>query len=563
MGRSKLPLFVVIAVLLITSFAHAWQGGLNVSVFPAPPSLSASVEFSEPSGNKKLDADETGRLIITVRNTGKGEAFDVKADLSTERNIRGLDFDGSVTIGTIAPGESVRKEVALRASEDIATTNINFNITLKEANGFDPDPVRIAFETKAFEPPKLILADIGMDKPRVKPGETVEVTLRIQNTGYGDARNVSVDIETGENVFIAGDSKTHFELGGLSAGKFRDVKFEFYTNKRIRNGEKVPVSVRINEARPQFKLAKALDIVMDSPQKQIETVVVKGDEDRPKGSIEVAGGLSSEVDSNIPEGIKAGEYDVAVIIGNKDYTEAGIANVEYADRDAQIMKQYLMTAFGFDEDRIIYAENARIGKFNEIFGSEAQPRGRLNKAVKPGVSKVFVYYVGHGAPDLDTKEAYFVPVDANPQYLASNGYKLQTFYNNLSQIPAKKMTIVLDACFSGNSQQKQLIFDKISPALVKVKKELRSPQNALLITSAAPDQVSAWFPKKKHSLFTYYFLKGIQGGADANKDRKITAAEMRDYLKEHVPYEANQIIGFEQQPLVMGNDSDVIVTLKK
>ncbi|MBI5212327.1 MAG: hypothetical protein HY957_03015 [Nitrospirae bacterium] len=362
-----MPYRFIIASLIIAfsaGIAFAGQGGLNVNVFPLPPSLSATVEFSEPSGNKKLDADETGKLIITVKNSGKGDAFDVKAEISSDKRISGLIFDGSVIIGTVEPGKSVRKEITLTASEDIPTSDINLNITLKEANGFDPDPVKIAFQTKVFEPPKLIVADIGMDKPRVRPGETVEVTVRIQNTGYGDARAVSVDIETGENVFMAGDSKTRFELGGLPAGKFKDVKFEFYTNKRIRNGEKVSITVRINEARPQFKLAKALDILMDAPQKKIETVIVKGDEDKPKGSIEIAGGLSIDVDMNIPDGERAGKYDAAVIIGNKRYSASGSPDIEFADRDAQTMKEYLIKTFGYDPQNIIYTEDAGFAKFN-------------------------------------------------------------------------------------------------------------------------------------------------------------------------------------------------------
>jgi len=556
--------FVILSLIIAftAGLAFAGQGGLNVNVFPLPPSLSAAVEFSEPSGNKKLDADETGKLIITIKNSGKGDAFDLKADINTDKRISGLSFDSPVTIGTVEPGKSVRKEISLIASEDMPTSDINLNVTLKEANGFDPDPVKIAFQTKAFEPPKLIVADIGMDKPRVKPGETVEVTVRIQNTGYGDARSVSVDIETGENVFMAGDSKTRFELGSLQAGKFKDVKFEFYTNKRIKNGEKVPITVKINEARPQFKLAKALNIVMDAPQKKIETVIVKGDEDMPKGAIEIAGGLSIDVDMQIPQGEKAGKYDVAVIIGNKHYSASGSPDIEFADRDAQIMKEYLIKTFGYDPQNIIYVEDAGFAKFNEIFGSESSHKGRLYNFVKKDISKVFIYYVGHGAPDLETSEAYFVPVDANPQFIKTSGYKLQTFYSNLSKIPAKKITIVLDSCFSGNSE-KGMLFKGISPSLVKVKKEYQGPANAVIITSAAVDQVSTWYPEKKHSLFTYYFLKGLQGEADMNKDKKITIGELKAYLKENVPYMARRLTGTEQQPVISGNDNDVIVALKK
>lgn len=557
--------FVTICLLISVSFAFAGQGSFKVAVMPAPPNLSATVSFSEPSGNNMLDAEETGGLVITVKNSGKGEAFDVSAEVAVDKRITGLSFEKDIPVGTVAPGETVKKEVVLRATEDISTADVKFSITLKEANGFDPDPVKIAFRTKAFEPPKLIVADVGMDdqngNSRVEPMEMVELTARVQNAGHGDARTVSVDVETGENVFIAGDGLSHFDLGGLSAGKFKDVKFMFYTNKRILNGEKIPISIKVSEARPQFRAAKALDIVMNAPQKRTEEVLVKAVEEE-KGEIQIAGGLSDDVDMKIPEGKKAGEHDIAVIIGNKNYKNtANIPDVEFADRDARIMKEYLLTTFGFRKENIIYAEDATVGKFNEIFGSERNPRGKLFNFVKKNVSDVFIYYVGHGAPDLQSQEAYFVPVDANPQYISSNGYRLQTFYENLSKLPAKKVTIVIDACFSGN-YDKGFLFKEISPGMVRVKKEYRGPQNALLITSAAMDQVSTWYPEKKHSLFTYYFLKGLQGGADANSDKAITMGEMKAYLGDNVPDIARRLHNIEQQPMVNGNEKEVLVKIK-
>ena len=107
-----------------------------------------------------------------------------------------------------------------------------------------------------------------------------------------------------------------------------------------------------------------------------------------------------------------------------------------------------------------------------------------------------------------------------------------------------------------------MIFKNISPAMVKVKKEYRGPKNAMLMTSAAVDQVSTWYPEKKHSLFTYFFLKGIQGEADTNRDSSITLGEMRDYLKENVPYIARRLNNVEQNPVVDGNEKEVLVRIK-
>ena len=71
----------------------------------------------------------------------------------------------------------------------------------------------------------------------------------------------------------------------------------------------------------------------------------------------------------------------------------------YADRDAAVMKQYLVETLGYDPDNILYVADATLSDFNQLFGSRRQPRGKLHDYVRPGKSDVFVYYVGHGAPD--------------------------------------------------------------------------------------------------------------------------------------------------------------------
>jgi hypothetical protein len=271
----------------------------------------------------------------------------------------------------------------------------------------------------------------------------------------------------------------------------------------------------------------------------------------------------SDITTAIPSGKPAGRYDVAVVIGNSSYSATGTPNVDYALLDAQTMRQYLIKAFGYDPANIIYLENATLTKLNEIFGTESDYRGKLYKWVKPGQSKLFVYYVGHGAPDQQSGEGYFVPVDANPQYINTSGYKLSTFYENLSRIPAIKKTVVIDACFSGSSSNGQLL-KGVSGLTARLKAEPKASAAAdLLLTSAGMDQVASWYPEKGHSLFTYFFLKGIQGGADTNKDGNITMGEMKAWLNDQVPYMARRLTGNEQQPVMMGRDGETLTTLTR
>jgi hypothetical protein len=272
-----------------------------------------------------------------------------------------------------------------------------------------------------------------------------------------------------------------------------------------------------------------------------------------------------EVDTPSPLGQRAGDYDIAVVIGNKNYRSPGVSQVEYADRDAREMKNYLGRTFGYSDRNIIYAEDAGYTKFIEIFGPDGQPtKGRLYKltSASKGRSRVFIYYVGHGAPDLNSQEAYIVPVDADLGSLDATGYSLKTLYANLDAVSAKSITIVLDTCFAGSSE-KGMLFKGISPALVKVKDNYNVPKKAVLFASGTADQVSTWFDEKQHSLFTYYFLKGIRGDADGNGDSAVTVGEMRAYLLEKVPFEAQLLKKIQQTPVVIGNDADILVTLKK
>lgn len=557
------PITCLAAIILTTSSAHAARGAFKPSIAPAPPNLSLSVTFSEPSGNSILDAGETAGLAVTVTNSGKGDAFDVKAVIDAGKMPSGLGFDAETAIGTIASGKSATKKIALIASEEIPAADVKLTVSVKEANGFEPDPVNIAFSTRAFEPPKLVVADFGIDdqsgNSRVEQQETVEVTARVQNVGYGDARGVTVDVSPGANVFIGGESVTHFELGALLSGTFRDVKFMFYTNKRIKNGEKIPLTLRISESRGRFNSSYEPEIVMNAPQRSSQDIVVKGEAASPKAEIEAATGLSVDVDVNIPVGKTFGKDDVAVVIGNKNYSVPGVPQVEFADRDAAMMREYLLS-MGLYRENIIFEKDATLSRFNEIFGTSTA-KGKLARFVKADVSNVFVYYVGHGAPDLNTHEAYFVPSDANPSAIETGGYPLQMFYDNLGRLPAGKITVVLDSCFSGNANGR-LILSGVSPALVKVRKEYSGPANASVITSAAVDQVSSWYTEKRHSLFTYFFLKAIGGEADANQDRKVTIGEMRKYLGENVPYMASRLSNVVQTPVVNGADADVLAVLQ-
>jgi len=265
-----------------------------------------------------------------------------------------------------------------------------------------------------------------------------------------------------------------------------------------------------------------------------------------------------DVDKTIPKSASINNNGIAVIIGNQNYTHPDVPDIDFAFNDAKTMKKYLINMLGYKEANIIYIENAKKSDFETIFGTNEYFKGKLFNWVKPNQSDVFIYYSGHGAPDLGNKKAYFMPSNSDPNYVKINGYSLDVFYQNLEKIKAKSMTLVLDACFSGGSQQGMLI-KNASPMYIEVETPIF--QNKFnLFASAKGDQIASWFPKGKHSLFTYYFLRAIRGEADKNRNRKITVSEIDNFLKDNVQHMARRLYGREQTPVVKGIKNNVIST---
>ena len=258
---------------------------------------------------------------------------------------------------------------------------------------------------------------------------------------------------------------------------------------------------------------------------------------------------TAPVDVSFPKGPPRPD-DIAVIVGNADYGRLGrdIPNVTPAYADAAGIRRYVTEALGIREGNIIELKDATSAQLVQVFGSERNPRGKLHDWVRPGVSKVFVYYAGHGAPAGADGSAFLVPSDAESQRIELSGYPLATLYNNLGQIPARSVTVVLEACFSGVSQGGAVV-RLASPAYLKPKVPALPP-NLTVIAAGEADQMASWEPDSSRSLFTTYFLKAMSGEADrqphGNGDGTVDLAEIDRYLKATLTYYARRHYGRDQ-----------------
>ncbi len=249
----------------------------------------------------------------------------------------------------------------------------------------------------------------------------------------------------------------------------------------------------------------------------------------------------SDVDKNIPQSTATNPYRFALVIGNENYSSHQVdlkseSNVDFARNDASAFKEYCTNTLGIPEKNITFLLDATVGQINQGIDKLKL----LSKACN-GKSQLIVFYAGHGFPDEKTKEPYLIPVDvsgANVTY----GIKLQDLYTNLTAFPSERITVYLDACFTGGGRNAGLIASRG----VKVKpKEETLAGNIVVFSSSSGEQSSLPFADQKHGMFTYYLLKKLQ---ETKGD--VTYSELFESLNEKVSIESLLVNSKEQNPVV-------------
>ena len=254
----------------------------------------------------------------------------------------------------------------------------------------------------------------------------------------------------------------------------------------------------------------------------------------------------SDVDRVPTLGIVAKKNAYAVVIGIEQYREK-LPKADFADRDAKLVGEYLTKVLGYPEENVIVRTNERATRTDLVKYFEEWLRNNAEKD-----SSVFVYYSGHGAPNAKTGEAYFVPYDGDPSFVDSTAYPVKQLYAALDKLPAKDITVVLDSCFSG-AGGRSVLAKGARPMGLSMENATLASSRTVVLAASGGDQISNSFEEKGHGLLTYYFLKGLQGEGDGNKDGTIEMAELYDYVKPNVQRIARKQYNNEQTPQLLAS----------
>ena len=243
---------------------------------------------------------------------------------------------------------------------------------------------------------------------------------------------------------------------------------------------------------------------------------------------------------------KRNKNRIALIIGMEEYENMSSAN--YAQRDAELFIDYVQAAFGVTQSNIKYFINA-----------DTKIKFDIKRWLKKNVRKnteVYVYFSGHGMALNNGQDLYLLTNDTQPDFVEETAFNRNEIFNDIAQYNPKSVIAFLDTCYSGAGRADGEMLLAMAKGLVVVDEQQQQlPDNFTLFTAASA-QESAWsLPEAQHGTFSYFLMKGMEGAADLNGDKKLTNGELQEYLLDNVGRYAQQ----PQTPQMIGDPDQVLV----
>ena len=485
----------------------AAMGGDGKTLALGLQTLTGNRFRSAPLGSldHEIHADDTLRLIDTQTGTQVRDILGEEQDLDTV----GVTPDGRF----VAAGGSGRS-----ASVWDTATGQRINAISSEAPltaiAFAPDGKRMAFGTSDGSLTLYQLSGVG-PALRVKAPSTVVIVILapsdLVDGGSGHRGEIPKvhsptlrlqgEVRSGapiKSLLVDGQEITSLQSDG--SGSYRFNAYVPVTKPGQRHFEVVAENVEGVLARQSFTVERSVEpAALPSP--------------RPAGT----------------------GRRIALIVGISRYEDPTI-NLQYAAADARALAAFLTNpalgpaAFRKEDVQLLVDDQATVKAINTGLREYLQ-QARENDFV-------LFFFAGHGAPDPNRREdLYLLAHDTDPENIAGTGLLMTHVREAISQIPARDVLILGDACHSagiGAVPGMRAVKDNAINQVFLDK--MRHASGGLAILTASESAQASYENEKwgKHGVFTHFLLEGLQGDADQDHDGIVSLDEIIEYVRDKV-----------------------------
>jgi WD40 repeat protein len=490
---------------------------------------AASLSLKDDNNNGIIDGGEKVSLTFTIKNSGKSNAYNLTAKITTDQLMSGLNFEKEIYLGHLAANQSQSFSIPLSISNDVQSGNGTFSVSFSEANQTSVNTLSLPFQIGGATNYSYIMVmgqGFSSATGKAQIGAPITLKMKIKNIAKTEAKNIKINYLLPENVKAV--NKLSEVIPSIGAGEEKDIQMDFFAESSFKlqeikmgidiegaaytNAKDIILKLKLNETLPSGEDYTS-QVAVQTTQINEETSQAGSD-----GNNLYRGGGSplKGLNVNKPKEMVIGNY-YALIIGIDKYKGAWTSLVN-AVNDAKAIEKTLKLSYKFDQFKALYNEQAnREAIIRELEWLVANAKENDN---------VFIYYSGHGEYKKELSKGYWVPVDAETQstskYISNSD--IQTYING---IKSKHTLLVSDACFSGDIFRGNTLSVPFEES-EKYYREVHSLPSRQALTSGGLEPVMDG-GKDGHSVFAYYFLKSLE----SNQSKYLDISQI--YTKVKIP----------------------------
>lgn len=509
---------------------------LNKKIPADGPVISATLSFS-------------GKLLSAVDNTRKIRLFnldDLSAvkEIPTTANVNhlrfmnqgkhllGTDENGVIRVWDVAQAKELMQLISTNTgwtvvdnagrfdSSEGGLSNISWQAGDKDipidntsANYYEPYLLATQLNSDAF---------INQSPQKIQEGINLppEVTLTAPASGEaGDEVQVSFEmVDAGGGI---GDHRIYHNGKLIDPSLMAD---SVDTEVNDITHRKVVYKVALLPGNNKFKVVALNKMGIESPT-QVQVVQASGAEKQPDLYVVVIG-INKYDDPNLDLSYSVQDAkSIVSTLGNKN--TSAFKNIYPTD--------ILDTAATKES---IFAKFAKIAE-------NSKPNDAL-----------IVYFAGHGIAVKG--EWYFLPHEVtfhpDEDYYTKAGISAKQIQNMIAKIPAEKILVMFDSCYSGSGLK---VFEDLKKTQRHFGRSLSKTDGVVVLAATRKDQEALELTELGHGLFTYVVNKGMAGAADLKpKDTNVSAHEVVNYVTDTIPTYTHKWANASQEPtsFTIGDD---------
>jgi len=243
-----------------------------------------------------------------------------------------------------------------------------------------------------------------------------------------------------------------------------------------------------------------------------------------------------------------------ITVGINQYKDSQL-NLNFSVADAKAIEDTIherqLPFFSKIEEQRLLDQNA----------TKAAILNALKNAEMYGQNDVLaLYFAGHGL--AINGEWYFMPHETTLQTdenaYAQIGISAKEIQDLLINIPAQKIIVMIDSCYSGASLD---TFRQLQNTQRHFGRKVSKSVGTVFLAATRKDQEAAELNDLGHGLFTYVVTSGMKGEADISPvDTHINAHELAEFSTAKIPTFSRKYLAASQEPtaFTIGEDFRLI-----